>query len=501
MCCAGISFANLNIKVLGPRIDGSIVDDLTDLIDGDSDGKCREENGNFMPCPPKELVQQVRNLRQRVARFTDTDGLLLAGQVEVQVNRLRRGNFIQARGGLEAIEDVLRDREGKPPRPQKPAAPQKPSKQKYKPVKKFTEQDFDKLSDEYGDIVDRMADLFGRDFDVDFGMGGQLEQIRELRQQLGRPFVPEYTGEIRPNAAIDDPALVEKFNEFAQQVAKLRSDFEQYQKQANVSDADIKAFIEEQRAKRAARAKKIRDSVKRFVSPAIRNYFERNNVRNMDEWLTGTEEEKEEKLLKWASRIFDVTFPDKNGNTYSTQLTGLSAHDDYISIEGYIIDADGDFVGSFSRVLSVGDDEEPFVYHDIFKLAEGYQKEGIGSSFIAATELAYVAAGFDYIKVSGVSSRGWNGATQWPKNGFDWYSLADKEDFLSHIRSAVNSDSVDFGSEERRDLIRALLKKAQQEGLGDPDRVTAADLLEFPGAEKHFQERSANVDYKRKLRG
>jgi hypothetical protein len=45
------SFSELKIKVIGPRLDAK-PSSSADMIDGDNDGKCQEENGKWVPCPP-----------------------------------------------------------------------------------------------------------------------------------------------------------------------------------------------------------------------------------------------------------------------------------------------------------------------------------------------------------------------------------------------------------------------------------------------------------------
>lgn len=53
-------YSNLSIKIIGP----SIGDSGKPIIDGDLDGRCREENGNWIPCPPGTGTGAVEALQQ-----------------------------------------------------------------------------------------------------------------------------------------------------------------------------------------------------------------------------------------------------------------------------------------------------------------------------------------------------------------------------------------------------------------------------------------------------
>lgn len=583
MCCAGISFANLNIKVLGPRIDGSAVNDFADLIDGDGDGKCKERGGNFIPCPPKKIVQAFQNYQARVNRLRELTPASgdpvgnhyisqvlseVQGAIDINIGHLRgnRPNWVDDQRLQRLLEEAEEWLKGKP----------------EAPAKQNTEQARLARAKRYENLVERMRGLIrgglGNDdlraaqeahdrYAADnnnenldkfervvtrlengqpagqassaqraSGRKPQGEQQNNRANILERRDAAEtraadlfnardisdddryqYRRRFKNIARLIDNALNDGDEKLANELMDLFEELldginQDYPnpRRDNVASPDyepaenLDEIVQEQRNKRKAKAKKIRESAKKFVSPAIRNYFERNNVNNMDEWLTGDEQEKSQKLAKWASRIFDVTFEDKDGNKYRVNLQGVDAYPQsgYARVSGEIVDSDGNQVATFTRTLFFKGNPEgaiPHVYHSIFQVNRENQKGGIGSTFIAATELAYVAAGFDHIKVSGSSQSGWNGATQWPKNGFDWANETAKNQVIAMVQRAVNSDRVRFESEQQRANIRALLERARNESLDTPDRVTAADLLEFPGAEKHFQEVGALIGYKRKL--
>jgi hypothetical protein len=622
MCCPGISFTNLNIKILGPSISGQAVDDLADLIDGDGDGKCREANGNFIPCPPKALVAGVRELRQRLQRDQVPPGYRAQAtrDLDLAVSRMRQGRHDAAREIINEVDGALRGGGIKPSKPT--AAPKKPpvnpeaaaqvrrflggglgngeldrmirngnddflealipalDELNWNPgVRRFRElvdevrnerrrnakpvvakpqaaagngpllhQDAaaiaramredpvskahleqltimkrsryeSKYRERYGEIINqirasRAAKMTDREIadsirtilknrqDAGIGVGSQIETDAEI-------------GNFAHNAALDRLArLVEKGNfdldERVRQAAPAapaaprrgRAVVPQVPQVAQAAPAagmDLDEIIKTRRTKAAEKAKLIRDNAKKYIPIEVRDYFKRRSLQNRDQWLTGTPAEKRTKLQKWASRMFTFTVENKNGVKYKSQVDSVSADESTISISGRVLDKNGRKVGEWSRTLYLGSDK-PYVYHNVFKVDEPYRKEGLGSAFIAAAELSYKAAGFDSIKVSGLSQPGWNGATQWPKNGFDWANSGAKSQVLSAIRAAVmaNDDGI-FSDETQRNVIKALLERAQNESLTDPNRVIPADLLDFPGAEKVFKDLGSMISYIRKL--
>lgn len=49
MCGLGVDFSSISLKVIGPRIGSG---PSSSMRDGDGDGKCQEEGGKWIPCPP-----------------------------------------------------------------------------------------------------------------------------------------------------------------------------------------------------------------------------------------------------------------------------------------------------------------------------------------------------------------------------------------------------------------------------------------------------------------
>lgn len=198
-----------------------------------------------------------------------------------------------------------------------------------------------------------------------------------------------------------------------------------------------------------------------------------------------------------------------DGKKYKVEIDELDIEiqpGDSFSFYGQIHDADGQKVGSFNRSFSLW---ESTVNHDEFKIDNKHRKNGLGSAMNARNEILYRDMGFKAIYVDGLSGSGSGsiGATHWPKNGFDWADEMNKRDFISTIKAAIarykrgesDQDKALFDSKEQAEYIAALIDQAQTELLSDEDRITAGDLLNWPGAESWFQRSASIILYKKEL--
>jgi hypothetical protein len=71
-------YASLNVKIIGP----SIGDAGKPIIDGDLDGRCREQNGNWIPCPPGTGTGVTETLQQAASAIKAWDRPFEAGKWE-----------------------------------------------------------------------------------------------------------------------------------------------------------------------------------------------------------------------------------------------------------------------------------------------------------------------------------------------------------------------------------------------------------------------------------
>lgn len=109
------------------------------------------------------------------------------------------------------------------------------------------------------------------------------------------------------------------------------------------------------------------------------------------------------------------------GDGYRSTTLGSSMNrDGKVRVNGVIVDADWREIGSFRRSFTVGDDGTVTVDHEGFGLDSSWQKQGIGSRFVAASIAEYRKAGVDQITTEATSDGQGNGAYTWAKAGFDW---------------------------------------------------------------------------------
>lgn len=63
-----LEFNNLSVKIIGPKIGAKPSAPSGELIDGDGDGKCQEESGKWVPCPPGvALAKKIKAIRDKAA--------------------------------------------------------------------------------------------------------------------------------------------------------------------------------------------------------------------------------------------------------------------------------------------------------------------------------------------------------------------------------------------------------------------------------------------------
>lgn len=219
-----------------------------------------------------------------------------------------------------------------------------------------------------------------------------------------------------------------------------------------------------------------------------------------------------------ANEIFDGVVVGKDGTAYGIEVTGVEfgqlEYEGALKFSGDLYTEDGRRVGGFERTLW----PDGAVYHDHLKLTEEFRDAGIASAFNARNEGFYRAMGYDRITVEGYSNRGeYIGATHWPRNGFDWDDEAVRDDFHAEIRDAIDfydsqaergetptvsvgSTTVPlFSSLQERNLVEALLDLSDDSDFDDENRLVAADLLHWSGAQQWFQRNNARLKYRRQL--
>lgn len=217
--------------------------------------------------------------------------------------------------------------------------------------------------------------------------------------------------------------------------------------------------------------------------------------------------------------IFDFSFTSTDGDNYYVQVDYI----DDASQEGMKLNfsirtegedsshgyPDGTQVGNLERSLNFYDGT---VYHDIFMLDENVRGGQISGIINARNEQIYELMGIKQISVSATSSQSMNGATHWPKVGFDWGDSMERDSYIKVIEKALDAFASDiednpdelpwvilarnandikvpiFASREEAEVVRALIERAKTEQFDDPNRLTAGDLVNWAGAEAWFKQ-------------
>lgn len=215
-----------------------------------------------------------------------------------------------------------------------------------------------------------------------------------------------------------------------------------------------------------------------------------------------------------ARAMFNFQFVGMDDQKYSVELgkSHLQRDDDQgrrLTISGKIF-KDGKEVGFFDRTIYL---DKKTVAHDHMHLDEEIRGAQISGIINSRNELVYRALGCDAISTKATSNIGYNGATHWPKVGFDWEDDYAREVYFASIDSALTkfalgiSEEPDalpmimkyddstgsfvnlpiFASREEAEEVALLLTLARTQSMDDPDRLTSGDLVNWSGAESWFQ--------------
>jgi hypothetical protein len=216
--------------------------------------------------------------------------------------------------------------------------------------------------------------------------------------------------------------------------------------------------------------------------------------------------------------MFNFEFIGMDGEKYSAEiqrsyLQNVKYEDGSsprrLAINGKIF-KDGKEVGFFDRTIYP---DTKTVVHDHMHLDDEVRGAQISGIINARNELIYRSLGCDVITTKAASNIGYNGATHWPKVGFDWQDDYNREVYFAAVDSAltkfalaINEDpdilpmmqKLDpksgmfaflpiFSSREEAEEVALLLTLARTQSMDDPDRLTAGDLVNWSGAESWFQ--------------
>jgi hypothetical protein len=226
------------------------------------------------------------------------------------------------------------------------------------------------------------------------------------------------------------------------------------------------------------------------------------------------------------TELFTFSAVGRDGQIYEFQVDGVVDNYGEKMITGSIYGKNGIFVGNFERSFKP---ESKEVHHDHLILTENSQKLGLAGIFNARNEQVYKLMGYEFISLAGLSNeKEYIGATHWPKNGFDWKDEWERDKFLGRMKSFLEFHEREkrngsdpnkpvtisltkklpdgseqtikvplFASQEEYEMIKKMVDMAASQDFGDPNRLTADDLLQFEGAEEAFKLWKATINYVR----
>jgi hypothetical protein len=484
------------------------------MRDGDNDGKCQEENGKWVPCPPgvgggnvvDSAGNAVRKIGETIGEMADERQQLkdLAKQyIAFDADKIDFTKFTQ-----DQIDELF-DRRTPLNNGERIAtflgilSPEKETRELYSTTKYRDE--FLEARQIYDDLLDDIKTNYQREF---------ARRQKEARKAQLANLVNE-NGQIEPDAL--KAILDENRAKAAEKAEAILKDAEENitpkQRQA-AKNADIRGYfnaVEEQEDEYEVWRSNWENE---NPEPSESDYETEEEFDNaFDEWdrkytkdITDRRAENEQIQDDIEQHLVDMFAHDiigRDGQTYTTKVDYINMRGrEGLVVNGTMYNEYGDPIGRFTRTIQQDFDGELEVHHDYLRIEDRYQKEGIASAFNARNEQLYRDMGIDYITTHGVSdTTGFKGATHWPKNGFDWDTDYDRSRMIETIREALaEPDNTNlFDSDVQKEIIAQLLDKASRQYLAQKDRITAADLLQWPGAERWFQDSNVSINYRRNL--
>lgn len=487
MCCFPLTFSDLTVKV---------------MRDGDGDGRCQEEDGKWVPCPPGVASgTRLRNgkpLGQTIAEMASTPATKPAkkkpdnnGQRQIQEDELKwfdETPMPQFREWKRLFGDRVE------PAPDIDINdPAFWSAQNSRNMRLFAE--YEKLEKE------------------------AAKRKRESRAQRIRQEEPDFFNE--------DGTVKEEY--VAEYLARQREAAKRFAEK--VTKAQTEVSPESRRAARTLGPFWLSGGSGRDEAEVLEEYERYYPRPERDDYPEGPEGEEDfdDDMSTWETnrddfvysemqsddwdvsddikaklkQAFGHTFKGKSGRTYRVELYGFSRDTGVVSIQGRIVADDGSgrrpmTVADFSRSFGDVAYGEEAVYHDSLSVDSAYQGDGIATTFNAMNEAIYAEMGLPRIMVTGASGGAYTGGSHWPASGFNW-TQDSKEQFLRTIEAAISDPSPDlFASEAEREILQSLIEAARnQDENFDEDRITASDLIRWRGATEYFRNRSITLGYER----
>lgn len=450
MCCTPIQFGNItNVKV---------------MRDGDGDGKCQEENGKWVPCPPGVATgSKLRNgkpLGQTIANLTNTPAAPNPADDYIRnTPQPYFGAWLEARGTPYRELDNPQRRTLQATYMQLVTEERARRQQERRTNLQKTNPE---ILDENGNVKQEIIDNYltehrkktaDRAKQIEQQSQTQISQkSKQAAQRISMPQEPdEY--ELRQQYEYDNPRPERQdYDTTPDGLSEYRTALSDWE-----YDRDTYVYEEIDNAS--------------------------NPFRGMDDDI---------------ETAFNHTMIGKDGKTYESIITRTYwSNDDGLTIKGGIYDTEtGKEIATYTRTLFAGNDPHT-VYHDLLVFNEDHQGLGLASQFNAMNELIYQEIGINTITVTGASGQTMNGATHWPANGFTWDPETDsKTEFLNLIEQAINEQAIQNPIEAA--ILNELIETARkQTGYNSP--LIAGDFIQWPEATQYFKNQNASFPYRRDI--
>ena len=318
----------------------------------------------------------------------------------------------------------------------------------------------------------------------------------------------------------------------------LLDDSEDYQEEIKIAKDftdNPKKYISEVKPVES-RSEKKSVAQKVDIAEAANKAVTQEDIDNLQESFTAllgligddpTEEELDYSSKAIAKSFDNVQLKDKKGKKISVTVTSastvvgdsaiVSGDDQVVAITSvdvdFIDEKTGEVIGGATRDFAVRRDNTIYAINQRMVFDDEHQGRGVGSAWNARNAVLYSHTGIEKITTTGVSSRGkrpgeqnFIGGTHWARSGFDWATDGDRQAMILGVRDAVTSwrkgkktdmhGNSYFDSDSQMEDVSDLVSKAMDESFDDQSRVTAGELVRWPGADSWFADNAyANDEY------
>jgi DNA polymerase III epsilon subunit-like protein/GNAT superfamily N-acetyltransferase len=209
-------------------------------------------------------------------------------------------------------------------------------------------------------------------------------------------------------------------------------------------------------------------------------------------------------LMDDARSVFDGEIVGRDGRKYKIRVQqAILYHPDdstsSISVDGGVFDESGEEVATWTRNIRYDKiTNRAHAFHKSFIVADGHRGRGIATAFNNRNDDLYSTLGFGDTLVDAASStsrarspRRMTGVTHWARTGYDvsrnkdWNALKNAlEQIVKETRDG--GELLDDGPIPPKTIrrIEDIIDDMNRTGFNDPARLTAGEILRWPGADQ-----------------